>query len=124
MCEKGLLSGHKIAGIHFRLQDGAHHIVDSSEYSFFLAAQGAMKDAFDMGQWRILEPIMFVEVTAPDEFMGPVMQQLTKRNGLITQNERADAWFTIYAEVPLNNMFGFAQVLRYERNWLAWPNVH
>lgn len=113
MCEKGLLSGHKIAGVHFVLQDGAHHVVDSSEYSFFLAAQGAMKDAFEMGQWRLLEPIMMVEVTAPDEFMGTVMQQLTKRNGIITQTERADDWCTLYAEVPLNNMFGYASDLRY-----------
>lgn len=44
MCEKGLLSGHKLSGICFRLQDGAHHIVDSSEHAFFQAAQGAVKD--------------------------------------------------------------------------------
>lgn len=44
MCEKGPLSGHKISGIRFRLQDGAHHIVDSSEYAFYLAAHGAMQN--------------------------------------------------------------------------------
>lgn len=112
MTEKGLLSGHKIAGMHFRLQDGAHHIVDSSEYAFYLAARGAMKDAFEMGQWRILEPIMLVEVTVPDEFQGTVMQQMTKRNGIITQTERVEDWCTLWAEVPLNNMFGFASELR------------
>lgn len=47
MCEKGLLSGHKVTGVHFHLIDGAHHIVDSSEYSFMLAAQGAMRQAFE-----------------------------------------------------------------------------
>lgn len=112
MCQKGLLSGNKISGVHFCLVDGAHHIVDSSEYSFYLAAQGAMRDAFDEGSWRILEPIMMVEVTAPDEFQGAIFAQLSKRSGIITQTERSEGWFTVYAEVPLNNMFGYAGDLR------------
>ena len=68
MCEKGALSGHKLAGLKFRLQDGMHHIVDSSEHSFFMAAQGAVNDAFELGNWQILEPIMLVEVNGPVEF--------------------------------------------------------
>lgn len=67
-CEKGPLSGYRLSGIRFRLIDGMHHIVDSSEYSFFLAAQGAMKDAFDLGVWQLLEPIMTVEIVGPVEF--------------------------------------------------------
>lgn len=54
MAEKGLLSGHKLAGIKFRLQDGAHHIVDSSELAFMLAAHGAVKEVFAEGAWQIL----------------------------------------------------------------------
>lgn len=54
MAEKGLLSGHKLAGIKFRLQDGAHHIVDSSELAFMLAAHGAVKEVFSEGAWQIL----------------------------------------------------------------------
>lgn len=68
MCEKGLLTGHRIAGIKMRLIDGAHHIVDSSEYAFQLAAQGAVRQVFENGSWQVLEPIMAVEITAPDEF--------------------------------------------------------
>lgn len=68
MCEKGLLSGHKVAGIRFRIIDGMHHCVDSSEFAFFQAAQGAMRDVFENGSWRILEPIMLVEVVGPQEF--------------------------------------------------------
>lgn len=68
MCEKGMLSGHKIAGIKFRIIDGMHHCVDSSEFAFFQAAQGAVRDAFEIGRWHILEPIMLVEVTSPAEF--------------------------------------------------------
>ncbi|KAK7793708.1 hypothetical protein R5R35_007867 [Gryllus longicercus] len=112
MCEKGLLSGHKLSGVKFRLQDGAHHIVDSSELAFMLAAHGAVKEVFERGSWQILEPVMFVEVTGPDEFQGIVMGQLTKRHGLITGQDANDGWFTVYAEVPLNEMFGYAGELR------------
>ncbi|XP_035906916.1 elongation factor G, mitochondrial [Anopheles stephensi] len=112
MAEKGLLSGHKLSGIKFRLQDGAHHIVDSSELAFMLAAQGAIKSVFENGSWQILEPIMMVEVTAPEEFQGTVIGQLNKRHGIITGTEGAEGWFTVYAEVPLNDMFGYAGELR------------
>ncbi|XP_053601089.1 elongation factor G, mitochondrial [Plodia interpunctella] len=111
-CQKGYLSGHKISGVKFRLQDGAHHIVDSSELAFFLAAKGAVKDVFDTGAWQILEPIMYVEVTLPEEFHGTVLGQLNKRGGIVTGTEGAEGWTTLYAEVPLNNMFGYAGELR------------
>ncbi|XP_063358982.1 elongation factor G, mitochondrial [Cydia amplana] len=111
-CQKGYLSGHKISGVKFRLQDGAHHIVDSSELAFFLAAKGAVKDVFEDGAWQILEPIMYVEVTMPEEFHGTVIGQLNKRGGIITGNEGGEGWTTVYAEVPLNNMFGYAGELR------------
>ncbi|XP_062548262.1 elongation factor G, mitochondrial [Armigeres subalbatus] len=112
MSEKGLLSGHKLSGIKFRLLDGAHHIVDSSELAFMLAAQGAIKTVFENGNWQILEPIMMVEVTAPEEFQGTVIGQLNKRHGIITGTEGSEGWFTVYAEVPLNDMFGYAGELR------------
>lgn len=112
MSEKGLLSGNKLAGIRFRLQDGAHHIVDSSELAFNLAAQGAVKECFEDGSWQIIEPIMMVEVVIPDEFQGAVIGQLNKRNGIITGTDGVEGWFTVYAEVPLNNMFGYVGELR------------
>ncbi|CAG9768588.1 unnamed protein product [Ceutorhynchus assimilis] len=112
MAEKGLLAGQKLSGLKFRLLDGAHHIVDSSELAFFQAAQGAVRDAFEHGLWQILEPIMAVEVNAPDEFQGAVMAQLNKRHGIITGVEGIEGWFTLYAEVPLNEMFGYAGELR------------
>lgn len=112
MAEKGLLSGHRLAGIKMRLQDGGHHIVDSSELAFHLAACGAVKEVFENGGWQILEPIMSVEVTCPDEFQGAVMGQINKRHGIITGSDGAEGWTTIYAEVPLNDMFGYAGELR------------
>ncbi|XP_045469821.1 elongation factor G, mitochondrial [Harmonia axyridis] len=112
MAEKGLLAGQKLSGLKFRLIDGAHHIVDSSELSFFLAAQGAVKQAFEVGAWHILEPIMSVEVNAPNEFQGTVIAQLNKRHGIITGTEGTEGWFTLHAEVPLNEMFGYVGELR------------
>ncbi|XP_012535312.1 elongation factor G, mitochondrial [Monomorium pharaonis] len=112
MCVKGLLSGHKIAGVKFRILDGMHHCVDSSELAFFLAAQGAVKDVFEYGSWQILEPIMLVEVVGPQEYQGLVLGQINKRKGLINSTEVIDEWFTIVAEVPLNEMFGYSAELR------------
>lgn len=112
MAEKGLLTGHRLSGIKFRLQDGAHHIVDSSELAFMLAAQGAVKEVFERGSWQVLEPIMSVEVSAPDEFQGIVMGQLSKRHAIITGSDANEGWFILHAEVPLNEMFGYASDLR------------
>ncbi|XP_031619076.1 elongation factor G, mitochondrial [Contarinia nasturtii] len=112
MCEKGLLTGNKIAGIEFTLIDGAHHIVDSSEFAFYLAAQGAVRDVFDFGKWRIIEPIMNVEIVAPVEFQGTVLSGISKRSGIMTSREQTEGWFTVNAEVPLNRMFGYASELR------------
>ncbi|XP_063993776.1 elongation factor G, mitochondrial [Diachasmimorpha longicaudata] len=112
MCNKGLLTGHKITGVKFRLVDGAHHIVDSSEYAFQLAGQGAVREVFETGNWTVLEPIMYVEITVPEEFQGTVMGHMTKRKGLITGSDTNDGWITLYAEVPLNEMFGYSGDLR------------
>lgn len=68
MCEKGVLIGQKLSGLRFRLFDGMHHCVDSSEFAFFQAAQGAVRDVFERGSWRLLEPIMLVEIICPEEF--------------------------------------------------------
>lgn len=112
MAEKGLLAGQKLSGLKFRLTDGAHHIVDSSELAFFLAAQGAIREVFEKGVWQILEPIMTVEINAPDEFQGGVIAQINKRHGIVVGLDGTEGWFTLYAEVPLNEMFGYAGELR------------
>ncbi|XP_076636033.1 mitochondrial translation elongation factor G 1 [Colletes latitarsis] len=112
MCEKGYYSGHKLAGIKFRLMDGDNHCVDSSEHAFFQAAQGAMREAFEHGSWQLLEPIMLIQVTAPLEFQGIVVGQIAKRSGIVVNTEGAEGWFILDAEVPLNNMFGYVGELR------------
>ena len=86
MCEKGFLSGHKVAGVKFRLIDGMHHCVDSSEYAFFLAGQGAMKESYCNGLWQVLEPIMSVSITVPIEFQVKKYTMFTEQQILIYIN--------------------------------------
>ncbi|KAK6619038.1 hypothetical protein RUM44_003420 [Polyplax serrata] len=112
MCDKGGHYGCKLAGLKFRLRDGEHHIVDSSDFSFQLATEGAIKDAFADGEWKLLEPIMLVEVSVPIEFSDAVTVDMIRRSGITVANESTEEWFTMQAEVPLNEMFGYSTVLR------------
>ncbi|KAM7542442.1 hypothetical protein Aperf_G00000001195 [Anoplocephala perfoliata] len=113
VCEVGgNLCGAKIVGVRFRLQDGAHHCVDSSDWAFQQAAEGAMRQAFERGKWTILEPIMLVESTAPLEFHGQLLSSVTRRNGLIIESDVTETHARVLAEVPLNDMFGYAGELR------------
>ena len=112
MCEKGPLVGANVSGVIFRLQDGAHHVVDSNEYAFINAATGAMNDCYDLGRWQVLEPIMTVEVTAPIEFQGAVTAQMQRRHAVVTGTDSAGDWVSLFCEVPLNDMFGYSTELR------------
>jgi len=111
-CEKGALTGHKITGMKFRLIDGAHHIVDSSDLAFELATRGAMKDVMEGGQWQILEPVMMVEINAPEEYRHAVLDKISERQAVIQGTDSNEGNFTIFCEVPLNEMFGYATELR------------
>lgn len=111
-CEKGPLINQKMTGIRVRLIDGMHHIVDSSDLAFRLAAKGAYQEAMEIGQLCLLEPIMNVEVNAPEEFQSVVMGGINKRNGAVLGTGGGDGYFTLEAEVSLNDMFGYSSELR------------
>lgn len=110
--EKGLLAGCRVVGVRMVLQDGAHHEVDSSDWAFFQAIHYAFEECYEVGTWQILEPVMSVEITAPEEFQGNIMGILNKRNGIILSTDGTDGWFTLEMEAPLNKMFGFSGELR------------
>uniref|UniRef100_A0A2C9JI51 Elongation factor G, mitochondrial n=1 Tax=Biomphalaria glabrata TaxID=6526 RepID=A0A2C9JI51_BIOGL len=112
VCEKGGLSGHKVAGIRMRLQDGANHAVDSSDLAFQTATELAMKEVFEEGQWTVLEPVMLVEINAPEEYRDSVLENVVKRSAIIQGTDTNEGSFTIYCEAPLNEMFGYATELR------------
>ncbi|XP_013401292.1 elongation factor G, mitochondrial [Lingula anatina] len=109
---KGPLIGKPVSGISFTIRDGASHSVDSSEYSFFCAAEGAMKQVYENGQWQILEPVMTVEVMGPMENHGTMLHTLQTRSAIITGTDQVAGYSIIYAEAPLNEMFGYSIELR------------
>lgn len=104
--QRGILTGNRVTGCHFILEDGAHHIVDSSELAFRLAAQGAFREAFKNANPVILEPIMKVEITVPIEFQGNVIGAINQRRGTIIDTDVGVDEVVLAAEVSLNEMFG------------------
>ena len=109
---KGSLVGHPVVGVRFVLNDGASHAVDSSDMAFKIAAVSAFRKAYEQASAMVLEPIMSVEVQTPVEFQGAVMGSVNRRKGLITRSETREDFFTLSAEVPLNEMFGYSTELR------------
>jgi elongation factor G len=111
-CEKGPLINQPVSGVRMVVNDGAAHMVDSSELAFRIATMQGFKQGFAQASPRILEPIMNVEVSAPDEFQGTVIGQLNRRKGVILNSETQEGYVIIEAEAPLNEMFGYSTDLR------------
>jgi elongation factor G len=110
--EYGILAGYPMVDVKVTLQDGAYHEVDSSEMAFKIAGSMAFKEAARKATPVLLEPMMAVEVTTPDEFMGDVIGDLNSRRGHIqAMDERAGAR-VVRALVPLSEMFGYVGDLR------------
>ena len=108
----GVFAGYPVVDVKVTLHDGSYHEVDSSEMAFKVAGSLAVKDAFDRADPTILEPIMRVEATMPEEFMGDVIGDLNSRRGHIEGMESRGSTQVVRAFVPLANMFGYATDLR------------
>ena len=108
----GILAGYPMVDIKATLFDGSYHDVDSSEMAFKIAASMALKEAKNKCKAVLLEPIMKVDVTTPDEYMGNVMGDLTSRRGRPMGQESRGNALQITAMVPLSEMFGYATTLR------------
>lgn len=109
---KGALIGYPIVGIRAHLNDGAYHDVDSSEMAFRICAMAAFREAYMKGNPVALEPLMKVEVSAPEEFQGSVMGQINQRRGIISGSHTQEGSVVVTADVPLSEMFGYSTELR------------
>jgi elongation factor G len=110
--ETGVVAGYPVVDLRATLYDGSFHEVDSSEMAFKIAASMALKDGVRKGRPQILEPIMKVEVTVPEDFMGSVLGDLNSRRGRVEGMDARGNAQAIRAQVPLSNMFGYATDLR------------
>lgn len=110
--QEGFIIKQPMVDIKVTLNDGSTHPVDSSEMAFKLAAKQAMREALAKAKPIILEPIMKLEVSTPEEFQGTVIGQINQRRGVIVNTTLDSKYVTIEAEVPLKEMFGYSSDLR------------
>ena len=108
----GILGGYPVMGVHANVYDGSYHEVDSSEMAFHIAGSMAMKDAMEKGKSVLIEPIMKVEITMPEEYMGDVIGDVNSRRGRVEGMEDVGNGKLVKAFVPLAEMFGYATDLR------------
>jgi len=108
----GVLAGYPLVNVKVILLDGAYHDVDSSEMAFKIAGSQVLKKAAAQAQPVILEPIMAVEVTTPEDYMGEVIGDLNSRRGQIQAMEERSGARVVKAQVPLSEMFGYVGDLR------------
>ena len=108
----GTLGGYPVVGVHATVYDGSYHEVDSSEMAFHIAGSMAFKDAMAKGAPVLLEPIMKVEVTMPEEYMGDVIGDINSRRGRVEGMDDLGGGKIVRAYVPLAEMFGYATDLR------------
>ncbi|MDY2819369.1 MAG: elongation factor G [Hominisplanchenecus sp.] len=108
----GVLGGFPVLGVHANVYDGSYHEVDSSEMAFHIAGSMAFKDAMKKGNPVLLEPIMKVEVTMPEEYMGDVIGDINSRRGRIEGMEDIGGGKMVKGYVPLAEMFGYSTDLR------------
>ena len=108
----GVIAGYPMLDVKVTLYDGSYHDVDSSEVAFKIAASMGFKDGAKRANPVLLEPVMNVEIVTPDEYVGPVNGDVSRRRGILQGTEDSPAGKIIRAEVPLSEMFGYSTDLR------------
>ena len=110
--DQGILAGYSLVDVRAILTDGSSHDVDSSEMAFKIAGSMALQEAARKAGVKLLEPVMDVEVTTPDEYMGDVIGDLNGRRGKVEGMTQRGNSQVIKAQVPMSEMFGYATDLR------------
>jgi elongation factor G len=110
--ENGVLAGYPLVDIKAKLYDGSYHDVDSNETAFKVAASLALKNAAQKAGAVILEPMMAVEITVPEDYMGDIMGHISARRGNIEGSEQRGNATVVKGQIPLAEMFGYATTLR------------
>jgi elongation factor G len=119
-CEKGIIqalesgpfAGYPVVDMKVTLTDGSYHDVDSSDFAFQIAARQGFKELFMKGNPELLEPVMSIEVTTPDEFMGAVNGTICQRRGRIESMDERGGMKIVKGMVPLSEMFGYSNTIR------------
>jgi len=110
--ESGVLAGYPVVDMHVEILDGSYHSVDSSEIAFKVAGSMALKEAAAKAGIDLLEPVMKLEITTPEEHMGDVIGDVSSRRGQVVEIDSRPDIVTIIAHVPLAEIFGYATALR------------
>ncbi len=110
--EEGAIIDQPVVGVKVVLNDGSYHPVDSSDMAFKTAAKAAMRESIRKAKPTILEPVMKLETSAPEEFQGIIIGQINQRRGIIINTNVDAGYVTVDAEVPLKEMFGYTTDLR------------
>ncbi|WP_147652191.1 elongation factor G [Vulcaniibacterium gelatinicum] len=108
----GVLAGYPVVDVKVRLVDGSYHEVDSSEMAFKIAGSMAFKEGFMKASPVLLEPIMKVEIVTPEDYLGDVMGDVSRRRGILQGQDDSPSGKIIRAMIPLGEMFGYATTLR------------
>jgi len=111
-CNNGTVAGHPVVDVIIHIIDGSFHEVDSSELAFKMAGIFAFKDAMKKANAILLEPIMGVEVTTPEEYQGDLIGDINRRRGIINGIDAKNGQTVLNAKVPLAEMFGYATAIR------------
>lgn len=121
--KSGVIAGYETVDFRATLLDGSYHEVDSSEMAFKIAGSMAFKDAFKKGDSVLLEPIMSVEITVPDQYLGDVMGDVSKRRGNLLGTTSSAGSQVINAQIPMSEMFGYVSDLRSKTQGLGDYNM-